>query len=307
LGNGKSDHPDAAAQPVQLPAVSPENPALADSTPTSPVRRTSAQNAAQNPSIETQAPAVTGSAAPEIPALDASGVSSAERRAIPTIGVASFGTNPPSIAGKVRLLYTPEQPEVEITPIRADRNCGPLHDKPVFTRRYLVGTDRGLANVIVSIKSGLEGYSFSVPAVQVLIDQIGCMYEPYVASAMANQAIVFRNSDPFMHNVNAQTKLNPGFNVAQASQGQENLKTFSRPETIKLICNVHTWMTGYLRIFDHPFHAVTDINGEFALPPGLPDGKYTVEFQHLKAGTQTADIETKSGKTVKLDLDYVSQ
>jgi plastocyanin len=208
------------------------------------------------------------------------------------------------ITGKVKL--TGEAPAArEITPIKADKLCGALHTKPVMTRTYVVGADKGLANVAVYIKAGLPaGKTYTPPATKPLIDQVGCVYEPLISAAMVGQTVDIKNSDAFMHNVNCQAKVNKGFNFAQATAGQVNPKTFDKPElAVKLICNVHPWMSGYVHVFDHPFFAVTDKDGNFSISGDLPDGKYTVEANHLKSGVVTGEVEVKGGKaTLSLEL-----
>jgi len=209
-----------------------------------------------------------------------------------------------SITGKVKV--TGEVPAArEITPIKADKMCGALHTKPVMTRTYVVGADKGLANVAVYIKAGLPaGKTYTPPATKPLIDQVGCVYEPLVTAAMVGQTIDIKNSDAFMHNVNCQAKVNKGFNFAQATKDQVNPKAFDKAELgVKLICNVHPWMSGYVHVFDHPFFAVTDKDGNFTISGDLPDGKYTVEANHLKSGTVTGEIEVKGGAaTLNLEL-----
>jgi len=200
------------------------------------------------------------------------------------------------ITGKITLTGTPP-PEREITPITADKNCGALHDKPVMTRSYVKGEGDGLGNVFVSITAGLPaGKTYDLPTSKPVVDQVGCMYEPFLTAVMAGQAFSLKNSDPVMHNVNALAKVNKGFNFAQATQGAENDKTFDKPELVKLICNVHPWMSGYVKVCDSPFFAITDKDGNFKIAGDLPDGKYTVEVQHLKAGIKTSDVEVKGGK-----------
>ena len=199
-----------------------------------------------------------------------------------------------SVSGKVILDGTPP-PEREITPIKADAKCAALHDKPVFTRGYVVGEGNGLANVMVTVANLPTGMQFPIPQDAPVINQIGCVYEPYVTAVMVGQKFILRNSDAFMHNVNAMTKVNKGFNLAQANLGQENEKVFDKPELVKLVCNVHPWMAGYVLVLDNPFFAVTDANGEFHLPAGLPAGKYTLKFNHLKAGETTADVSVEPG------------
>src|SRR5687767_12093554 len=56
------------------------------------------------------------------------------------------------ISGKVKLKGTPK-PEI---PIQMDATCGKLNAKPVTTRHYVVGQDKGLANVFVYVKSGAQ-------------------------------------------------------------------------------------------------------------------------------------------------------
>lgn len=203
------------------------------------------------------------------------------------------------VKGKVVLKGTPP-PEKPISALKADVNCGKAnHSAQVTSRNYVVGADDGLANVLVYVKQGLSG-SFPPSGNKPLIDQQGCMYEPYVSAVVAGQKFDVRNSDPFMHNVNyspAKGSSNKGFNFAQAAAGQVNEKVLEKPELgVRFACNVHPWMIAYVHVLEHPFFAITDAKGEFELPAGLPAGKYTVEASHLKAGTQTFEIEVAAGK-----------
>jgi len=218
--------------------------------------------------------------------------------------IAATSASAAEITGKIKLTGDAPAPR-EITPIAADKLCGAMHTSPVMTRTYMVGSDKGLANVAVYIKEGLPaGKTYTAPATKPLIDRIGCMYEPFISAAMVGQTVDIKNSDAFMHNVNCQAKVNKGFNFAQATKDQVNPKVFDKPElAVKLICNVHPWMSGYIHVFEHPFFAVTDKDGKFTISGDLPDGKYTVEANHLKSGTVTGEVEVKGGKaTLNLEL-----
>lgn len=205
------------------------------------------------------------------------------------------------LSGKVTLKGTPP-PAQAIAAVKADANCGKAHSTDVMTRTFVVGADAGLANVVVYVKAGLEGKTFPVPAEKPLIDQVGCMYEPYVSGVMAGQTFQLRNSDPMMHNVMATPKMNKGFNFAQANAGQVNDKMFDKPELgAKLACSVHPWMIAYVSVLENPFFAVTDKDGNFVIKGELPDGKYTVEAFHQKlgvAGAVSQEVEVKGGKAM---------
>ena len=211
------------------------------------------------------------------------------------------------ITGKVVLKGTPP-PEIKIDPLMADPNRGKLHTEPVTTRHYLVSKDGGLANVFVYIKSGLEGKTFAVQAEAPLIDQVGCLYEPYVSGVMVNQKFKIKNTDGFLHNVHAIPKVNKEFNFAQPVKDQVNEKSFDKAEVmVQFKCDVHPWMFAYVGVLEHPFYAVTGKDGTFKIS-GLPNGKYTIEAYHPKTHranpgvTQeiTVSGDTKADFTIEL-------
>ena len=201
------------------------------------------------------------------------------------------------ISGKVKLTGTPK-PEI---PITMDATCGKMHSAPVTTRHFVVGADSGLANVFVYIK---EGASKTPPTGESpLLDQAGCMYEPFVLGVVTDQKIKVRNSDPVLHNVHAMPKQNKEFNFAQPLKGQVSERSFDKPEVlVRVKCDVHPWMFTYVGVVDHPYFAVTDKDGSFKIP-NLPAGKYTLEAFHLKAGVKTQEITVADGDKKTADFE----
>jgi hypothetical protein len=223
-----------------------------------------------------------------------------------TASAASVVPGGDRIRGKVLLKGTPP-PEKVITPISKDKDCGKVYSTPPPTRNYVTGSDGGLANVFVHIKSGLAGKKFDPPTAKTEVDQKGCLYEPYVLGVMAGQTVMIKNLDPFMHNVNfpASKAGNPPFNFSQATAGLVNEKAFPKPEVFaKLICNVHPWMACFVGVAESPYFAVTGPDGSFSFPTGLPAGDYVLEAVHPRAGAvqQALKIGADGGATVTLEL-----
>ncbi len=208
------------------------------------------------------------------------------------------------ITGKVALKGTPP-PEITIDMASSpDKTCGAAHSTPVTTRHYLVGQDGGLANVLVYVKSGLESKTFPAPTTEPVLDQIGCLYEPYVMGVMVNQKFKIKNSDPTMHNVHAIPKANAEFNFAQPIKDQVNERSFDKPEVAaKFMCNVHNWMFAYIGVFDHPFFAVTDKDGNFKIS-GLPNGKYTFQAYHVKTHRDGPGVSKEANVSGDTKLDF---
>jgi hypothetical protein len=225
---------------------------------------------------------------------------------LPTISLAAFlGSlhlaGAADITGKVTLKGTPPPERT----IEFDAMCGKLQPKPVTTRHYVVGADKGLANVFVYIKQGAQ----KTPATGdgPLLDQVGCIYEPYVMGVVTGQKIKIRNSDPMLHNVHATPKTNKEFNFAQVSKGQVNERAFEAPEVlVRMKCDVHQWMFAYIGVVDHPYFAVTDKDGNFTIK-NVPAGKYTVEAVHQKAAPTGKTAEVEAGKSVNFEIEVPAQ
>lgn len=206
----------------------------------------------------------------------------------------------PGVWGRVGLFGTPPPEKA----IKFDQICGAMHDAPVTTRHFIVHPyNLGLANVFVYISRSFQRMTFNRQTTPVLLDQKDCMYQPYVIGAMVNQPIQIKNSDPILHNVHALPRPggNDEFNFAQPIQDQVDERRFPKPEVfVKFKCEVHDWMFAYVGVVDNPFFAVTDTNGAFQLPEGLPPGKYEITATHLKAGSATQRFTYKKGTVVHL-------
>ena len=181
------------------------------------------------------------------------------------------------ITGKITLKGTP--PPEKVLPL--DPACGKLwpNEKPK-TRFYVTGADNGLADVFVYLKGGdLKPDANAKPA---LLDQKGCEYVPHIIGLQTGQKLLVRNSDPVLHNVHGTPKINKEFNLAQMAGGKDIERTFDQSEVfVRMKCDVHVWMFAYVGVVGHPYHAVTDKDGNFKIS-GVPAGKYTLVAVHRK-------------------------
>jgi hypothetical protein len=103
---------------------------------------------------------------------------------------------------------------------------------------------------------------------QVVVDQPTCAFEPRVLCMRQGQELIAKNSAPMVHNVNwtGHPLHNPGGNRIVPPGGSLPIKDLKADRfPVTLACNIHPWMRGYVRIFDHPYFAVTDENGAFEI------------------------------------------
>tara|TARA_B100000809_G_scaffold245661_1_gene272847 strand:+ start:7653 stop:8552 length:900 start_codon:yes stop_codon:yes gene_type:complete len=220
-----------------------------------------------------------------------------------------------TFAGMVKVTGTAPSP-IELD-ISAKPECGKqrqaLELGGLPTENLVVGAEGGLKDCIVFISKGLKGYkardmvTYGHPA-KVVIDQKGCQYVPHVFAVMADQEVVIRNSDPFLHNVSIPTL---SFNLSMPGVGEKNRPRFFNRKMGSQICqcSVHPWMNAYAYVVKNPFFSKTGADGKFTigkLPDG--DGTYTVEVWHerdrkLKA-PKAQKITVKDGAVVEGNIVF---
>jgi hypothetical protein len=148
---------------------------------------------------------------------------------------------------------------------------------------------------------------------EVVIDQPCCKFEPHALVMREGQVLIGKNSAAFNHNLNwAGGDDNPGDNKLIPGGAQikiEDLKASQRP--IKVSCNIHPWMNAWLRVFDHPYFALTDSDGKFEIK-NAPAGKWNlIMWQEGKGwvngGKIGKAIEIPAGGTVEVNEKLVPE
>ncbi len=210
------------------------------------------------------------------------------------------------IVGWVFLRGVP--PAEKVVPL--DPGCGKLHEgkPPLTTRLFVVGAKSELADVFVVLKD-FPAQPQAPPVNPLEIRQRACEYLPYVSAVRVGQIIRVFNDDRLMHNVHPTPAVegNPESNRAQLPGARPLDFVFQKSEPfLRFKCDVHPWMFAYVSVVEHPFFAVSAVDGQFALPEP-PPGNYTLQFVHRKAGTKLVSVTQRPGKRLvaKVILDLV--
>ena len=204
------------------------------------------------------------------------------------------------VTGSVKLDGTP--PKMKTISMAAEPACTKGHTGPVTSEEVVTGAGGALANVVVYVKSGLDGYSFPPPSTPVKFDQNGCQYHPHVAGVQVGQNIEVVNSDQTTHNIHPIPKENREWNESQPPQAAPLEKVFAREEILLPVkCNQHPWMRMFISVVKNPFYAVSGPDGKFEIK-GLPPGDYTLAFVQEKLGEQDVKVTLapKDSKTVDM-------
>lgn len=220
-------------------------------------------------------------------------------------GAESSATHGRRITGSVTLDGSP--PRREAIRLDADPQCAALVEgTSVVDQSVLVGEGNGLQNVFVYLKQGVAAVSQTRTPEAVVLDQQRCQYVPRVLGVQVGQTLIIRNSDPLLHTVRADARVNARFNVATPRQGIEIRRSWSRSEVMVPVgCDMHPWMHAYVGVLDHPYFSVTDAGGRFAID-GVPPGRYTIEVWHERFGAQTQTAAVGDGDAPSLRFVYTT-
>jgi hypothetical protein len=135
------------------------------------------------------------------------------------------------------------------------------------------------------------------------LDQVGCRFVPHVLAAQVGAKLDAANSDPVLHTVHAtDAGKHFVFDEALPRQGLHRMVPLARKGLFALSCSAnHPWMHGWLRVFDHPYFAVTDAHGRFSLP-ALPPGHYDLVVWQERLGESHRPLEIQGAKVHPLTL-----
>src|ERR671911_422620 len=175
--------------------------------------------------------------------------------------------------------------------------------KDVPNESLIVGPAQGLRYAVVTLEGVGKGKAVEKETVHEL-DNIKCRFSPHVQAASVGQFIVIKNSDPILHTAHALfMNEQPHFNVG-LYPGRVSRKPLIAPGIVKIRCEVHPWMTAYIVVTEHPYHAISDIYGEYELTD-IPPGTYQLKVWHESLGTQEKRIEVKPAETQKVDFTFI--
>ena len=178
------------------------------------------------------------------------------------------------------------------------QSCGIEHS---FEDLLVSKENRGIQNVILALANEAFSLKPRPPGKKLILDNRKCRFEPHVAVLTTGSTVEAINSDAIFHT----THLYYGSRSRNLSLhvGGKASHALQRPGFVIVKCDIHGWMKAFIRVDNHPFHAVSDANGTFRIE-GIPPGSYTLEAWHEYYGEQKLAITVADGKAVNLEIEY---
>ena len=112
------------------------------------------------------------------------------------------------------------------------------------------------------------------PGQHAVMDQRNETFVPHVLAITIGTIVEFPNSDRFYHNVFSLSK-NKRFDLGRYAAGRSQSVRFDRAGIVRVFCDIHSHMNGFILVFSHPFFAVTDQEGRYRIDR-VPPGSYAM-------------------------------
>ena len=139
-----------------------------------------------------------------------------------------------------------------------------------------------------------------VAAMKASIAQKDEQFVPHLVAVTSGSSVAFPNDDPFFHNVFSLSR-GSSFNLGRYASGVTRSRTFSKPGIVKVFCELHSHMSAVIRVFDHPWFAVPDDRGGFAIAD-VPAGEHTVVAWHERIGERRDRVTIRPGQATEVSF-----
>ena len=184
-------------------------------------------------------------------------------------------------------------------------NTGVLIGQIELTRD--ISQDQNLAVYLKGVKGV---YDLQRPAA--VFNQEDKVFVPHLLPVQKGQKVLFKNSDPLTHNVHVYWGKRSMFNVVQEIDGNYEWVPKRTGQHV-ILCNIHTEMSAFLLVLDHPFFAIVDSpqaskgkHSQFRIED-VPEGTYTlvaVSDVRGKLVEREKEIIIKAGETNAVSIKY---
>ena len=127
-------------------------------------------------------------------------------------------------------------------------------------------------------------------------------FVPRVLPVLVGTTVDFPNNDTTWHNVFSKSAAKE-FDLGLYPPGNARRVTFDKPGEVRVLCNVHPVMEGFIVVKEHPYFSATDPRGNYRIN-NVPLGKVRVRVWHPQLGTQETEVSlVRPGEVLDINFD----
>ena len=212
-----------------------------------------------------------------------------------------------TITGRVSFEGTPPAP-VKYIITKDQHACG----EGQVTRQEVDVKDGVLRGVIVYLHKVKKGKDYPKKIQSVVVDQKKCAYLPYLQVVAEGGKVTILNSDAAHHNIHTYEIIGRAkrsmWNISQPKQRKKVVRRAKvrRSPIVRIECDVHNWMKGFLFVARNPYYALVSADGTFEIND-VPPGKYSLRAWHPALGVKKKKTSISAGGKKTADFTFSSK
>ena len=202
-----------------------------------------------------------------------------------------------------RVIFRGTVPPPEVIPVtRNPETCG---ESQSIQPMIVDPVSHGVKDTVVSLALHDESVmpTTDAPSTISTITNRTCAFHPRVGMAKTGDFLETRNEDLVMHNTHIYADNRTFLNVALVAGGKPVQKKVRSPGLMKVTCDAHPFMHGFVMVIDHDFVATTDVLGRFSIA-GVPPGKREISLWHETLGALKKQVTVPPQGTVTVTFEY---
>jgi plastocyanin len=125
-------------------------------------------------------------------------------------------------------------------------------------------------------------------------------FAPHVLAVAQGTVVAFPNQDRVFHNVFSRS-TGSEFDLGLYRNGASRSVRFSKPGLVRVYCNIHPDMAGYVRVLEDGVFTTTDDKGGFRLT-GVAPGRRVVQVWDERGGEQQFPLDLEPGRIRTLNV-----
>ncbi len=168
---------------------------------------------------------------------------------------------------------------------------------------------KALTNAVVYLDKVKSGKGWSSEVDSPMVTQKKCAFDPFLQVMKNGDTLPVINDDPVLHNIHTYEILGRAkrtvFNISQPPEVREIKKPVKlrRGAGMKLECDAHDFMHGFVFVARSPYYAVVAEDGSFTIG-NVPPGDYTVKAWHGTLGEKKGTATVSAGGKVTVDFGF---
>ena len=199
------------------------------------------------------------------------------------------------------IVYRGSVPTKKIIPTKDVEVCGQPREEPLIR----VGEGQAVESAVVYLVDVAKGKEWPAAGKTPELDNVKCRFEPEVQVIPAGPLDVV-NTDPVLHNTHGYYGKRTAFNLALPNKDQRIPTDLPRAGAVRVDCDAHGWMEGWIYVVDNPYYAVTGADGKFSITD-VPPGDYKLIAVQPFTGPVEMPVTVAGGQPTTLEIELKKQ